>query len=247
MVHLGKLTESFYPDSSEVRKFMEEHILHELVVTGDAWNCDHDIIKFNEPGTLWDTDYTLFQSEKEDNLKGDKMMTELCADNIVNAWNGDLGELYHATAMKVQRGKHFVVEISGAENKMPVEPRTGEIPVMSFHHLYVHRCHWCGKRICPETTSLKVIDGTDITILCSECLDWKPEQGKYVIIKLSNNVRYDKRDCGLCKHIDMCGIVRAVQDSTLGWKGFSPFNIAILCKFYKYDDTDLELTNKPPK
>lgn len=52
---------------------------------------------------------------------------------------------------------------------------------MADKSLHVYRCHWCGKPVTKEPTSLNVIE--EITILCSGCLDWEvnPMDGKMKI------------------------------------------------------------------
>jgi len=67
---------------------------------------------------------------------------------------------------------------------------TGEIPVIPFKHLQVHRCNWCGKIVTPENTSLKITD--DITILCSDCFDFERKGNTIIITKLNIHARIER-------------------------------------------------------
>ena len=49
----------------------------------------------------------------------------------------------------------------------------------------VHRCDWCGDPVTPEVSSLALVK--EVTILCSDCLDYAREGEAVVDIKLNPN------------------------------------------------------------
>lgn len=67
MIFLGKMSEKDPEKDAFVWRFLSEHMAHHLVLTGDSYNTDSDVIKFNDknnPNT-WDTKYKLIEYDKE--------------------------------------------------------------------------------------------------------------------------------------------------------------------------------------
>ena len=59
-----------------------------------------------------------------------------------------------------------------------------------INHVQVYRCNWCGKPILDKPTSLRTVE--NITILCSDCLDWRRD-GKNILLTNVSMMNEGKR------------------------------------------------------
>lgn len=60
MIFLGKMREIDPQKDRGVWQFLQDHMTHPLVLTGDSYNTDSDVIKFTDPHT-WETGYKIVE------------------------------------------------------------------------------------------------------------------------------------------------------------------------------------------